>query len=284
MSGNEGVAAIVLDYRGAARTVACLQSLRNQGLEKVLLVDNSEDVASSAALDRMLLEFRFPDGWIELIRPERNLGFANGVNLAIRTDSASGGHSHYMLMNNDAIAPAGLVNCLKRRLDEGVGLAAVAPMLAARGGLKSPIIWYNRYLGILTPFRLPFSFPYLCGCCVLLKASVTEQGQLFSPAFFMYGEDVELGWRLLKRGLGIAQVTELHVPHEFGGSSRKGEFFYEYSLARSHLQLCRLTGTTRETLVILLTKFCAITLRAILRAIRFRNLVPLKALFRAAIS
>lgn len=284
MSGTEGVAAIVLDYRGAARTVACLASLRNQGLSKVLLVDNSEDRASSEELDRMLSESRFDDGWVELIRPERNLGFANGVNLAIRTDLACGGSSHYLLMNNDAIAPAALVDILKRTLDETAALAAVAPMLVASDGQKSPIIWYNRYLGILTTFKLPLSFPYLCGCCVLIKSVVIERGQLFSPAFFMYGEDVELGWRLFRSGLGIAQVPELEVPHEFGGSSRKGEYFYEFSLARSHLQLCRLAGSNFEIPVIFLTKFCAMSVRAVLRSIRFRTLIPLKALFRAAIS
>jgi hypothetical protein len=282
--GNDGVAAIVLDYRGAARTVACLESLRDQGLEKILLVDNSEDRASSENLDRILSEHRFPDGWIELLRPECNLGFANGVNLAIRTDLASGGRYYYLLLNNDTVAPPKLVEQLKRRLEADAGLVAVAPMIEGGDGLYSSVIWYNRYLGIFTSYRLPFSFPFVSGCCVLMKASAIECGQLFSPVFFMYGEDVELGWRLLKRRLKIAQITELSVQHEGGGSSRKGEFFYEFSMAKAHLQLCRFTSADFEIPIVFLTKFFAMSLRGFIRAVRFRTLVPLKALFRAAIN
>lgn len=279
MSEKKGVAAIVLEYRGAAKTVACLESLREQGLARVLLVDNSGDKESSEALDRMLSEHHFPEGWIELIRPEFNLGFANGVNLAIRTDISSGGHAYYLLMNNDAIATEGVVSRLQQSLDTTEGLAAVAPMLVTGDAVNSPIIWYNRYLGILTSFRIPLSFPYLCGCCVLLKRLVIEDGRLFSPVFFMYGEDVELGWRFLKRGLRIAQLNHVHVEHESGGSSRKGGFFYEYSLVKSHFQLCRLTGAVIEMPAIFLMKFFSMGFRSILRSIRFRTLVPLQAFF-----
>lgn len=274
-----GVLAVVLDYRGAERTVCCLESLKAQGLAKVILVDNSGDENSSRELDCCVSAMGWSEDWLQLVRPKANLGFAGGVNLAIATDMELGGHTHYLLMNNDAVAPPGLVARLVEVLEASPSLAAVAPMLRGGTGQESPVIWYNRYLGILTRKSTPLSFPYLCGCCVLLKASVVKDGRLFDPAFFMYGEDVDLGWRIRQSGLEVASVEDVEILHEAGASSRKGQLFYEFSLARTHLQLVPRTCTILEAPLALITKVFVLLVRAFVRSARYRSVVPLQAFF-----
>ena len=99
------ICAVVLDYRGAERTEQCLRSLNNQGINAVLIVDNSADEAASIALDlavRNLMQGDL-DYVAKMIRPNDNLGFSHGVNRALNDEHARDCDA-FLLINNDATA------------------------------------------------------------------------------------------------------------------------------------------------------------------------------------
>lgn len=276
------ICAIVLNYRNAANTEACLQSLLGEALDVVLVVDNSADTHSAAELVKVMQRLQeggsnFP---LNLFSPDTNLGFARGVNMAIN-DEAALRCDAFLLINNDAIAMPGMVSRLAAAL-ACYGTTMVAPTVVDAEGKPQPILWYQRFFGLMTAHQLPGSFPYLSGCCLLVSREILEEGRLFDEDFFMYGEDTLLGWRLSRAGKKPLRLDDAFVRHDGAGSSRRGHLFYEYHMARAHVLLARKTWRHPLEIPILLASKCVgLSLRALWRSLRFGNIVPLKALFMA---
>ena len=66
------VVAVVLSWNGREDTLACLRSLEGENVE-VIVVDNASEDGTAEAVEGA-----------EVIRNERNLGYAGGMNVGIR--------------------------------------------------------------------------------------------------------------------------------------------------------------------------------------------------------
>jgi len=277
--------AIVLDYRQAGKTGICLESLRGEELDTVYVVDNSGDTGHSRELTATLETLRDQDIGFSIvqIRPARNLGFAAGVNLAVRTDlDTEAPHDHYLLINNDATAEPGLLACLQETLQADTTTCIAAPGIVSEVSGTEYGIWYNRYLGLLTRRATPFSFKYTSGCCLLVDKSALQGDRLFDPAFFMYCEDACLCWRLMREGRKFRVSDEARVHHESGASSQKAGLFYEYHTARGHvLMALKAYRHPLEIPLMLACRLVSLFLRSLTRCIRYRSLVPARAFLLA---
>jgi N-acetylglucosaminyl-diphospho-decaprenol L-rhamnosyltransferase len=278
---NDRVCAIILDYRAADKTAACLRSLIGQGLTTVYLVDNSASESASVELRNAIVRLRAQiDFKIIALNADKNLGFAKGVNSALRHDlSCPLPHDYYLLLNNDALAGPSLVPALVKAIERDPRIALASPRIVSNDRRREYGIWYHRYLGLLLSNPGWFRFHYFTGCCLLFRKQLIDEKGLFDEDFFMYGEDAELGWRLTRQGRHTVCAEDVFVEHEYGPSVDRSSLFYEYHMARAHLLL---TWKTRkhsaEIPVLLLCKFIALTLRAIARCWRYRTAVPLAAL------
>lgn len=276
------ICAVILDYRGAIKTEACLRSLAGQGLTTVLIVDNSAEPTASRLLAGTVERMRAQsaDFDLQVINTSTNLGFARGVNLALSTDQMSEHpHDAYLLLNNDAQAMPGLVQRLTVELEGDKAADLVAPSINSGPNHSQRIMWYNRYLGLQSRLQFPFSFPFLSGCCLLFRRDILEEGRLFDESFFMYGEDACLGWRLHSKGKTIRCVESATVCHGGQGSSRKGGLFYEYHMVRAHLLLSMKTWRNPlEIPLMLICKLFVLTARALVRSVRSRSTIPAIAL------
>lgn len=275
------ICAIVLNYRDAARTEACLCSLLGQGLDAVLVVDNSADERAIGELADMMERQKVQaDYALYLINPGCNLGFARGVNLALN-NAAARQCDGFLLINNDAVALPGMVTRLSSELADS-GMSMVAPTVIDAAGKQQSMLWYQRFFGLLTTHPLPGSFPYLSGCCLLVRREMLEEGKLFDEDFFMYGEDALLGWRLACAQKKPLRLSDAFVRHDEVGSSRRGQLFYEYHMARAHVLLAMKTWRhPLEKPLLLASKCVGLSLRALWRSLHFGNIVPLKAFFMA---
>ena len=274
----KNVCAIILDYFGSSKTIACLTSLLDQGLDSVMVVDNSGDRQANIQLQDALTEFTQSNTpfMIHQIANPKNLGYAAGVNQALRWLEKNQPHRYYLLINNDAEATPGMLIKLLKFMQENDKTALTAPMIDLRQK-KMAYSWYHRFTGLTFSHQIIGAFQYLTGCCLLVDQRIIGNG-LFDEDFFMYGEDVELCWRLRLSSWDTACVSEALAIHEGTGSSHHGGFFYEYHVARGHLLLARkLTRHQWEIPFLYSGKLLILTVRAILRSIRFRSLVPIKA-------
>lgn len=279
---KETVCAIVLDYRAAEKTQKCLLSLNNQGLDTVYVLDNSESKFHTAELRRSIDEIPVGgvDYRIEVLSAGENLGFGRGVNFVLSYDRDSPSpHDYYLLLNNDALAGPSLVDGLLRVLKENPQAALTAPKIVSTVPGREFGIWYHRYLGLLFSQPGKCRFHYFTGCCLLFRKDLVHSTGIFNESFFMYGEDVELGWRLMRQGKKMVCAENVYVEHEYGPSVDRMSFFYEYHITRGHLLLSWKTWKHPvEIPLLLLFKFLGLSGRAIVRSYRHRTWHPLAAL------
>ena len=272
------ICAIILDYFGSSKTIACLTSLLDQGLDSVMVVDNSGDRQANIQLQDALTEFRqheLPFIIHQIVNP-KNLGYAAGVNNALRWLEKNNPHHYYLIINNDAEATPGMLKSLHQFMLEHERTAIAAPLIDTGHGIIS-FQWYQRLTGLMFMRHVIGTFPYLSGCCLLVDRRILDNG-LFDEDFFMYGEDVALCWRLSLSSWNISSVDQAIIQHEGVGSSHQGGFFYEYHMVRGHLLLAKKLAREKwEIPFLFLGRMLFITARAILRAIRFRSFIPITA-------
>lgn len=273
------ICVIILNYFSSSDTVACLRSLSGAPVNTVYIVDNSADAGAQTEIAQAVndgMRDGAPDCLLRL-SPE-NLGFSRGVNSAIRADLASKGHDYYLLLNSDAHATPGMVGALLRRIQSEPNCLAVAPAALTRGAIVPGIFWYHRYLGLKLSGPHALSFPVLSGCCLLVSHSAIRDGLLLDERFFMYGEDVELCWRILRAGARVTHDESVFVIHKGSVSSRRGSLFYEYHVTRGHILLATTTWVSRlEIPLIVLAKVVSLLARAVVRTARDLRLSPLAA-------
>lgn len=127
------ICAIVLNYRNAARTEACLCSLNGEGLDTVLVVDNSADDRAANELAAMIKRQTERINYtLRLLNPGSNLGFARGVNLAI-SEAAALQCDAFLLINNDAVALPSMVARLAAALTNGDTVMVAPTVIDAAG-------------------------------------------------------------------------------------------------------------------------------------------------------
>ena len=270
------ITGLVLEYRNPLRTTVCIQSMVEAGIMRILVVDNS--VYENPSRDAPAYPVK-PQG-VELVRliQKKNLGFAAGVNAGLEEIRRNWPDSPVLLLNNDAVIGKDLPGRLLDALNSDTSAAIAYPVMRQQGA-RYPGAWYQPLFGLISARPLPFSIHYASGCCQLIAIDRIP-GKVYDERFFMYGEDVELAWRLQKLGLKQVLVESLTVEHEGSASSGNGSLFYETLLADSHFRLALVLSERRPGLyaAYLCMRFVTLPIRSLIRSFRFRSTVPMKGL------
>jgi len=280
---SSDVVALVLHFRTPQATLACLDALHAEGVRRAVVVDNSEDAGRSvAAMATGIARLEAAGFVMEWLSPERNLGFAVGVNLGLR-HIRSQRHCPVLLINSDARLAAGAM----QRLAGGLCDAPLAVPTVVEDGprhMTRPLMgYYQRAFALYLRHAHAGTVEYPSGCCLLLGANTDHEG-LFDEDFFFYGEDVMLGARLAQRGLRATWVKDAIVQHATSTSARNGSLFYEYHMVRGHWLLARKLARNRlEHVLFLLARSCSLPARALVRSVRSRSLRPWAGFWMATV-
>ena len=105
-----------------------------------------------------------------------------------------------------------------------------------------------------------------------LRRSAFEAAGGFDETFFMYHEDVDLGWRLRLLGHSIRTAPRSVVYHRFGGTSRAAGAFFREQLGLRHDLRSLIKNYELASLCKVLPCFFAFLLKATLKARSFRFL------------
>lgn len=212
----------------------CLRSMEpdaRTGLAEVWVVDN----ASTDGSPEMVRD-DFP--WARLIASEENLGYGPAINLvAGRTDS------EWLAIANEDIELRS--DTLERLLDAGArhpGTAVVSPRLELRDGSTQHSVHSFPTVPFTLGFNLrvhrlsrrladrlciegawdwsrPREVPWAIATFLLVRRSAFEEVGGFVDNQFMYGDDLDLGWRLKQAGWPARHepgATVFHVGHVAG--------------------------------------------------------------------
>lgn len=273
---SKQVIGLLLNYRDVSRTVRCIRSLLDQGVEHVVVWDNSEDSGVSAAAVAILMR---DERRVDVQVSTRNLGFAAGVNHALAHCAKNHPQAWVLLLNNDAYLLDDALRLLRSALVDSQSAKIAFPSINHAGRILG-LAYYHRLTGFLSWTPRPGYFAYASGCCLLIATDRIGL-PLFDEAFFMYGEDWELGWRLRAADGAMAFVDETLVEHEGSASSGLGSLFYETQMVAAHLILIRkLSRSPLERIVLYVLRVLMLCARALIRTCRFRSTVPIKALYQ----
>jgi N-acetylglucosaminyl-diphospho-decaprenol L-rhamnosyltransferase len=227
---RDDVAAVVVSYNVRDLLLRCLDSLRADGLRRIVVVDNA---SADGTVDAVRSE---PD--IDLVALERNLGFAGGANRGVaRTDTP-----YVALVNPDEVVEPGCTATLVDALERDPGLAVVGPRITTPDGRTYPsarrfpdmiVAAGHAFLYLVWPSN-PFSRRYrmadwdhaearevdwVATTHVVLRRSAWDDVGGFDEGYFMYMEDVDLCWRLRRAGWRVAYEPAATVMHEIGRST-----------------------------------------------------------------
>jgi GT2 family glycosyltransferase len=270
------VAAVVLSWNGREDTLACLRSLEGQGAD-VIVVDNASEDGSAEAVSG-----------VELIRNERNLGYAGGMNVGIRAALARDADA-VLLLNNDVELEPGAVAALAAAAD---GAGAVCPLITFAddpervwyaGASFDPRRGYNgRQRGFgehASRFTEPSRTDRACGAAMLLPRTALERVGELDEGLFAYQEDTDWSLRATETGLPLRVEPAARVRHKVsattGGEGSPTALYYSVrntlAVCEHHAPLSRL-GTWRRRLVVLVAHAAQALLgrgrRARLRGVR----------------
>jgi GT2 family glycosyltransferase len=205
------VAAVVLSWNGREDTLACLRSLEGEGVD-VIVVDNASSDGTADAITG-----------VELIRNDRNLGYAGGMNVGIRAALERGAEA-VLLLNNDVEVEPGAIAALAAA---GDGAGAVCPVVVFADAPER--VWYA---GASFDPRRGYNGRHrteigdatveterICGAAVLIPRATIESVGSFDEALFAYFEDADWSQRAREAGLQLLVTPASRVRHKVSAST-----------------------------------------------------------------
>ena len=224
---------VIVSYNVRGYLENCLQSVSRalEGIEgEVFVVDNHSDDDSVEAV-----RSQYP--WVRLIENQENMGFSRANNIAIR--EARG--EYVLLLNPDTIVEEATLREVLRFMEEhpkaggaGVMMHNADGSLAPESRRALPTPWVSclkmlgftkRYYMSHLPWDQPGRIEVISGAfCFLRKKALDEVG-LLDEDFFMYGEDIDLSYRLMKGGWENWYLP-YPITHFKGKSTQKSDYRY----------------------------------------------------------
>ena len=253
LQDEPAIGVIVVNWKRAADTLACLDSLANakRGPARIVVVDNASGDESVArirewATARKVSFALFREADLAGIKPEEmrsesmlsyltvivsstNKGFSGGNNLGLRLFGHDRHLTHFLLLNNDATVREDFFAELKR------GLASAADAGVLTGTIynypATETVWYAG--GHVVPFRglivhdldvpddgnlRPTGF--VSGCVMLISRALFETiGPLPECYFPGYSEDAEYCSRATRSGFKLLYAPRAVAFHKVGATA-----------------------------------------------------------------
>lgn len=200
-----GVVSVVLvNFRGTEDTLEAIRQLGqldwSADLLEIVVVENGSGDDSEARI-------RSAAPHINLVVSKTNEGFAGGCNLGVAASSGE----FVALLNNDAKPDAQWVRAAVAKFAESPRIGAVASRVLDWDGklvdyIDAALTWYGMGYKPLTAEPVP-TVPAVAkdvlfgtGSAMFVRRSVYDALGGFDERFFMFFEDVDLGWRLNLQG------------------------------------------------------------------------------------
>lgn len=224
---------VIVNYNVRELLSECIKSVNTAltGIDgDIYVVDNN---SSDGSVD--YIRDHFPD--VHVIANSDNQGFAHANNQAIRQTNSD----YVLLLNPDTVVFEGTLRGCVDFMDAhpqcgGVGVrmltreGTVAP--ESRRAIPTPWVAFLKMLGFTRKYymsHLPWDKPgqieVISGAFCMLRHKALDQIGLLDEDFFMYGEDIDLSYRLLKGGWEN-WFLPYDIIHYKGESTQKSSFRY----------------------------------------------------------
>ena len=234
---------VIVNYNVELFLEQCLYSVRRaiQGIEgEVFVVDNNSVDGSL----KMLSE-KFPE--VNVIANKENVGFSRANNQAIRVSTGE----YVLLLNPDTVIEDDTLTKCIAFMDAhpdagGLGVKMVDGkgnfLPESKRGLPTPMAAFYKMFGFakLFPHSKRFARYYmghlpsgetneceiLAGAFMMMRRETLDKVGLLDETFFMYGEDIDLSYRITQGGYKNYYFPETRIIHYKGESTKKTSVNY----------------------------------------------------------
>jgi GT2 family glycosyltransferase len=241
---------IIVNYNVAYFLEQCLQSVYSalKTINAEIFVVDNNSVDNSVEM----LQSKFPN--VQLIQNRENVGFSKANNQAIRLAKGE----YILLLNPDTVVEADtfekIISFMDATPDAG-GLGT--KMVNGRGeflpeskrSLPVPAVAFYKIFGLSSLFKKSKRFgkyhlsyldpdeinsvEILAGAFMLLRKSVLDNIGLLDEDYFMYGEDIDLSYRITKAGYKNYYFPKTRIIHYKGESTKKSSINYVFVFYRA---------------------------------------------------
>ena len=278
------VSVITINYNGLEDTCALIETIPfNENME-VIVVDNASNNQEADIIAK-----RYPQ--VIVIKSERNLGFAGGNNLGIR--SALG--KYLFLVNNDTFFKVFNVQTLIDRMESSSEIGIVCPKIRFVWGNNpiqfagytplSKVTVRNRAIGFgeddYGQYGSAHPTPYAHGAAMLIRRDAIDKVGLMPECFFLYYEELDWSMMFTRAGYQIWYEPKCTIYHKESQSTGQNSPLRTYYLTRNRLLLVRRNPREFNRPLAYIYLISIVALRDILKYTFMGRIDLLKSIFRA---
>ncbi len=237
---------VIVNYNVKYFLEQCLHSVYKAGNEidmEIFVVDNNS-VDESVSM----LKEKFPD--VKIIANKVNKGFSTANNQAIKICKGK----YVLLLNPDTVVEHDTFKKVIEFMDEhpdagGLGVKMIDGngnfLPESKRGLPSPLVAFYKIFGLARLFpkskifgkyhlsyldkEIIHKVDILSGAFMLLRKEALNKTGFLDESFFMYGEDIDLSYRLTKSGYNNYYFPETRIIHYKGESTKKSSVNYVFT-------------------------------------------------------
>ncbi len=233
---------VIVSYNVKYYLAQCLcalkRALRDMDAE-VVVVDNDSKDGSVEYLQQV-------HPWVRYVQAGSNLGFSKANNVAIRQSRSE----YVLLLNPDTVVGEDVLREAVAFMDAhprsgGVGVRMLncdgTDALESRRGVPTPVVAFWKMTGFSRRFPASRFFgryymgwlawdrsapiEIMSGAFCMMRRQTLDEVGLLDEDFFMYGEDIDLSYRILKGGWENWYLP-LRILHYKGESTQKTSYRY----------------------------------------------------------
>jgi GT2 family glycosyltransferase len=236
---------IIVNYNVRAYLEQCLRTVFTalEGIEGDVFVVDNQSTDGSVEMVRE----KFP--LVKLIANAENVGFSRANNQAIRASTAE----YAVLLNPDTVVGEDVFSKVIEFMDArpkagGLGVKMIDGtghfLPESKRGLPTPAVAFYKIIGLTRLFprsrvfgryhlgHLPEDeaapIEILSGACMFLRRKTLDEVGLLDESFFMYGEDIDLSYRITLGGYENWYFPEARIIHYKGESTKKSSVNYVF--------------------------------------------------------
>jgi GT2 family glycosyltransferase len=236
---------VIVNYNVAYFLEQCLNSVlaASKNLKVQVFVVDNNSVDGSVEM----IQTKFPE--LHCIANKENVGFSSANNQAIVLSDAR----YILLLNPDTVVEEDTFDKVVSFMDEhpqggGLGVRMVDGkgrfLPESKRGLPTPMVAFYKIFGLskifpkskrLGRYHLGYLSEFetnevdvLSGAFMLMRKETLDNVGLLDETFFMYGEDIDLSYRIQQGGYKNYYFPETKIIHNKGESTKKSSVNYVF--------------------------------------------------------
>ncbi|MCF6350228.1 MAG: glycosyltransferase family 2 protein [Flavobacteriaceae bacterium] len=243
---NIELSIIIVSYNVRYFLEQCLLSVqdacKNINAEIIIIDNNSDD--TSCEMVNIFIEAARNDISVKLITNKENIGFSKANNQGVTIAKGK----YVLILNPDTVVAEDtfekIINFAKTKTNLGAlgskligGTGHFLP--ESKRGIPTPRVSFNKLLGVSSKQTGKYYASHLkddesgiveilVGAFMFLKKDIYTEVKGFDEDYFMYGEDIDLSYKILKKGYQNYYFADTQTIHYKGESTKKDVKYLRY--------------------------------------------------------